>query len=62
MKNRTGNSLIGVLLILAIIAIIILWVLGSIVKLAWLLMTSKIGLGILVVFLIVHIMTKDRPD
>jgi hypothetical protein len=63
MKNsRKGASLIGVLLIVAIFAIITLWILGAMVKLAWLLATSKIGLGILVVLLIIHIMTKDRPD
>lgn len=62
MKNRKGNSLLGALLILAIIVIIGLWILGSIVKLAWLLLTSKIGLGILVIILVIHIMTKERPD
>jgi len=62
MKNRKGNSLLGALLILAIIVIIGLWILGSIVKMAWLLLTSKIGLGILVVILVIHIMTKERPD
>jgi len=62
MKNRKGNSLLGALLILAIIVIIGSWILGSIVKMAWLLLTSKIGLGILVVILVIHIMTKERPD
>jgi hypothetical protein len=55
-------GIIGVLLIAAIIFIITLWVLGAIVRITWLLATSKIGLGILVVLLIIHIMTKERPD
>jgi hypothetical protein len=55
-------GLVGVLIVAAIIFIITLWVLGAMVKIAWLLATSKIGLGILVVLLIIHIMTKDRPD
>ena len=62
MIKRKGIGAIGVLLILAIVCVITLMILGSLVKLAWLLATSKIGLGILVILLIVHIMTKDRPD
>jgi hypothetical protein len=56
------SGIIGILLVAAIIFILAMWILGAFVRLAWLLATSKIGLGILVVLLVIHIMTKDRPD
>ena len=61
-RTRSGIGLIGALFILALVAMFALWVLGSFVKFAWLLATSKIGLGILVVSLLIYIFTKERPD